>query len=141
MTRPTDEQLKKLGASLREINPSTLQQDPDEGHVRWFLGDAGTELFVWNHDQKAPHHIQLVFARVSVEWSESRGLVTGTFSSGGSTSGGRYDTYLMHVGTYADPEVCAAALSLLAASPLDESVRKALEVPLTDAMAKVSSPG
>ncbi|MFL5319503.1 MAG: hypothetical protein ACJ790_07585 [Myxococcaceae bacterium] len=136
MNRPTDEQLQKLGASMREINPSTLQQDPEEGNVRWFLGDNGTELFVWNQEQKPPHHIQLVFARVSVEWSDNRGLVTGTFSSGSSTSGGRYDAYLMHVGTYADPEVCAAALILLQASPIEESVRKALEAPLTEAMAK-----
>ena len=115
MSRPSEELLAKLGASVREINPSTLQQDPEDGDVRWFLGDNGTELFVWTHPGKPPHHIQLVFARVSVEWSEQRGLVTGTFTAGSSTSGGRYDAYLMHVGNVADPEVCLAAVSLLAA--------------------------
>lgn len=141
MNRPTDEQLQRLGASLREINPATLQQDPEEGKVRWFLGDGGTELFVWSHDDKPPHHLQLVFARVSVEWSDLRGLVTGTFASGASTSGGRYDAYLMHVGTFADPEVCQAALTLLKASPLDEQVRSALERPLTEALAKAPPRG
>lgn len=126
MSRPSDETLHKLGASLREISPETLQQDPDDGNIRWFLGDNGTELFVWSRDGEGPHHIQLVFARVSVEWSDKRGVVTGTFQATSSTSGGRYDAYLMQVGNVADPEVCVAAVILLEASSLTEDVKTSL---------------
>ncbi len=115
MSRPTDEQLRRLGASLREIDPATLHQDPAEGPVRWFQGEGGTEITAWVDEVGVPRHIQLVFARASVEWS-GKGLVTGAFDARSSTAGGRYDPYLLRVGTGADREVCEAALLLLGAA-------------------------
>jgi len=124
--RPTDEQLRLLGGTLREIDPSMLQSDPDEGNVRWFLGDNGTEIFAWTHGDQPPHHIQLVFARVSVEWNDKTGLMTGTFNTAAATSGGRYDPYLLTVGQNVDPEVCRAALALLSTAKIDAKVTSAL---------------
>ena len=133
MIRPTDSQLASLGASLREIDPTTLMPDDEGAPVRWYLGDAGTELFAWIHGQSPPHHVQLVFSRVSVEWSVKDGLTTGTFQTGSSTAGGRYDPYLLTVGQRVDTEVARAALTLLRASKVDpvlmEPLVKALESP------------
>ena len=125
MMRPTDENLRKWGASLREIDPSMLAED-EEGPVRWFLGDNGTELFVWALPGHPPHHIQLVFARVSVEWELKKGLATGRFSSNVSTMGGRYDPYLLNVAHSVDPEVCRAALTLLSEARIDPTVLSTL---------------
>jgi hypothetical protein len=115
MKRPSDDELRRWGASMREIDPDSLQQEPDGGTVRWFLGEAGTEAFVWSFPGQAAHHIQLVFCRVTVEWSTTGGLATGTFRNAATTAGGRYDPYLMTVGRDADPEVCQAANVLLSA--------------------------
>ena len=38
MIAPSPAQLEAWGASLREIDPSLLQEDPESGPVRWFLG-------------------------------------------------------------------------------------------------------
>ena len=122
MIRPTDEQLQHLGASMREIDPSSLQPDEDGERIRWFLGEHGTELFSWALEGKPPHHLQLIFSRVSVEWSVPKGLVTGTFSSVVATAGGRYDAYLLTVGASADVEVCQAALILLRAAQVASGV-------------------
>lgn len=131
MSRPSDDLLRKWGASLREIDPSMLAEN-DEGPIRWFLGDNGTELFVWALPGQPPHHLQLVFARVSVEWEAKRGLATGSFSSQASTMGGRYDPYLLNVAHVIDPEVCRAALTLLNEAKIDPAVLttlvRALEV-------------
>lgn len=134
--KPTDEQLAQWGASLREIDPESLIPDEDGGKVRWFLGDNGTELFCWAVGEAPPHHLQLVFARVSVEWSVSRGLVTGTFKSGGTSSGGRYDPYLLSVGQQIDTEVCDLALALLKCSALAQAVISPLITALEQAAAK-----
>lgn len=134
--RPSDDQLRSMGGTLREIDPSTLQSDPDEGAVRWFLGDNGTEIFAWTHDSDAPHHIQLVFARVSVEWNQETGLMTGTFNASSSTVGGRYDPYLLTVGRQVDPEVCRAALQLLSNTSIDAKVVQ----PLAKALEEVINP-
>ncbi len=122
MTRPTDEQLRRMGGSLREIDPGALVPDDDGSNVRWFLGDGATELFTWTHAGKPPHHIQLVFARVSAQWDERSGLSTGTFQGEPSTAGGRFDPYLVTMATRIDPDVCRAALTLLQASPLSSEV-------------------
>jgi hypothetical protein len=116
MRPPTEAQLAAWGASLREIDPSTLQHDPEEGPVRWFLGEGGCELFAWLDAAGLAHHIQLVFARVSVEWSREEGLRTGSFMAGAATAGGRYDGYVLQPGLRVDPAVCHAALQLLASS-------------------------
>ena len=81
-----------------------------------------------------PHHLQLVFARVSVEWSTQRGLITGTFKTGSTSSGGRYDPYLLSVGQQIDPEVCASARKLLERSVVDAKVT----APLVQALAHAS---
>ncbi len=134
--RPSDEQLQKWGASLREIDPSALQPDEDEdgGAVRWFLGDGGTEIFAWSKEAAPPHHVQLVFARVSVEWSTRDGLKTGAFAGGSSTAGGRYDPYLLTVGARADAEVCRAALVLINSSPIDQLVKAAIQKALEESL-------
>ncbi len=116
---PTPEQLELWGASLREIDPGSLVPDEDGATVHWYLGDNGTEVFAWTHAGQAPHHVQLVFARVSVEWSVDLGLITGTFQSGSSTSGGRYDPYMLSVGQQVDAEVCRYALMLLQKATID----------------------
>lgn len=134
--RPSDDQLRVMGGTLREIDPSALQADPDDGAVRWFLGDNGTEIFAWVHGGETPHHIQLVFARVSVEWSQKAGLMTGTFSAAAATAGGRFDPYLLTVGKHVDPEVCRAALRLLSAANIDAKVVQ----PLAQALEQVISP-
>lgn len=134
--RPSDEQLRNMGGTLREIDPSTLQSDPDEGAVRWFLGDNGTEIFAWTRGAEPPHHIQLVFARVSVEWNQKTGLMTGTFNTGSSTAGGRYDPYLLNLESHVDPDVCRAALRLLSAASIDVRVVQ----PLSQALEQVLNP-
>ena len=117
--KPTAEQIEQWGLSLRQIDPQSLLPDEEGATVCWYLGDNGTELFVWTHPGKPPHHVQLVFARVSVEWSVEHGLSTGTFKSGSSTSGGRYDPYLLSVGQQVDEEVCEFALQLLRKTSVD----------------------
>jgi hypothetical protein len=135
LSKPSDEQLQKIGQSLREIDPTTLIPDEEGARVRWFLGDNGTEIFAWNHGPAPAHHIQMVFSRVSVEWVAQTGLTTGTFATGSSTAGGRYDPYLLTVGSNIDPEVCRAALVLLGTTKIDEAVSgpliKALEAALS----------
>jgi hypothetical protein len=136
MKRPSDDQLQRLGKSLREIDPSNLQQEPDAGRVRWFLGEGGTELFAWMHEDAAsPHHVQLVFAEVSVEWVQGRGLVTGRFHANAAIAGGRYDPYLMAEGVSVDPDVCRAAITLLRASPIEhrllQPLNRAMELALS----------
>ena len=121
--RPSDDALARLGRSLREIDPSTLQDDPELGPVRWWMGEGGTELFAWGPRGEPPRHLQLVFAKVSLDWSHEDGLKTGAFqASGPATAGGRYDPYYMHLGPHADPDVCRAAAVLLQASAVDASV-------------------
>jgi hypothetical protein len=129
---PTPEQLQQWGASMREIDPSSLNKDEDGASVRWFLGDNGTELFAWCHGANPPHHLQLVFARVSVEWEDKRGLMTGAFKGGSSTAGGRYDPYLLSTGAQANTEVSQSALTLLKAS----KVPAELIAPLVGALEK-----
>ena len=140
MSRPTEENLRKWGASLREIDPSMLAED-DEGPVRWFLGDNATELFVWVIPGQPPHHIQLVFARVSVEWEMKKGLSTGSFSSNVSTMGGRYDPYLLNVAHAVDPEVCRAALTLLGEARVDSNVVATLVRALEGAVGSLGAVG
>ena len=139
MSAPTDDQLCALGASLREIDPTTLLPDDEGSKVHWFLGDNGTELFVWVRGGASAHHVQLVFARVSAEWDQKAGLVTGTFQAGSSTAGGRYDPYLLTVGQNVDAEVCRAALRLLRSAKIDLGVAgpmiTALELALEPAKA------
>lgn len=132
---PTADQLQQWGASLREIDPSSLNKDEDGALVRWFLGDNGTELFAWCHEAGPPHHLQLVFARVSVEWEGQRGLTTGSFKAGSSTAGGRYDPYLLSTGAQTNAEVCRSALALLKAS----KVPAELLSPLLAALEKAAS--
>lgn len=131
-SRPTPENLKVWGASLREIDPSSLVQD-DGLRVRWYLGDNATELYAWTQPDGRPDHLQLVFSRVSVEWSDKKGLTTGTFQSGGSMAGGRYDPYLLSVGKEVDLDVCEAAVTLLRASAIDVALCK----PMLEALTKV----
>src|SRR5215207_2151140 len=97
MSRPSDELLRRLGRSLREIDPTSLQQEQGEDPVRWFLGDGGTELFAWGAPGAPPRHLQLVFCRVSLEWTREEGLRTGSFDAGAAVSGGRYDPYLLRL--------------------------------------------
>lgn len=123
MSTPSDDALRKLGASLREIDSSALQADEEEGAVRWFLGETGTELFAWTREGPHPEHVQLVFARTQLEWTQAQGLATRRFRSGGSTAGGRYDAYLLGPTEGLDLELCAQALALLSASPVPEVVR------------------
>ena len=98
MSKPTADMLKTWGASLREIDPKSLVQDDEGLKVRWYLGDNATELYAWIKPDGSADHMQLVFSRVSVEWSTKKGLTTGTFQSGSSTAGGRYDPYLLATG-------------------------------------------
>lgn len=135
--RPSDEQLRRLGSTLREIDPAALQSDAEDGKVRWFLGDGGTEIFVWAHPGQPAHHIQLVFARVSVEWSRKSGLRTGNFSAVAATAGGRYDPYLLQLGISADPEVCRAALVLLGETKLDTQVVGPMVDALQEALSRL----
>jgi hypothetical protein len=131
--KPTDDQLAQWGVSMREIDPSSLIPDEDGARVQWYLGDNGTELFAWSHGEAAPHHLQLVFARVSVEWSQQRGLITGTFKAGSTSSGGRYDPYLLSVGQQIDPEVCESAWKLLETTRIDDTVIAPLVAALVQA--------
>lgn len=132
MSRPSQEELRRLGQSLREIDPKMLHADPTEGPVRWFLGEQGTEITAWVNAEGAPHHMQLVFWRVSVEWTPTS-LSTGTFASKGTTAGGRYDPYLLSVSGGVDPEVCVAAQEVLGASDIDAKIRDPLLASLAKA--------
>ncbi len=131
MSAPGKDVLERLGASLREIDPGSLQADADGSEVHWFLGEDGTELFAWRHPGKPTHHVQLVFARVSVEWDTQKGLATGKFPSTSAIAGGRYDAYVLTLASTVDVEVCRAALTLLARSTVDREfsgpLRAALE--------------
>jgi hypothetical protein len=106
-----------LGASLREIDPSALQSDPDEGDLRWFQGDQGTELFTWARLQGVDH-AQLVLDDQTVDWSERTGVSTGHLALGIAPLGGRYDRYVVRPERRQDLHICRAALTLLRASPL-----------------------
>lgn len=134
MIAPNQDLLQRLGRSLREIDPSMLHPDPEEGPVRWFQGEGGTEITAWTDADGKPHHVQLVFTRVSVEWSVARGLLTGAFDKKGSTAGGRYDPYLLQVGAGVDPDVCRAALILIEASDISADVREPLRTALIRAL-------
>lgn len=136
MSKPTPEQLKAWGASMREIDPSSLMHD-DGLEVRWFLGDNATELYCWMRADGQPDHMQLVFSRVSIEWSDQKGLTTGTFQAAGSMAGGRYDPYLLSVGKEVDLEVCEAAIVLLQSST---AVDAAIAKPMIDALSAVLKP-
>lgn len=135
MSKPTADMLKTWGASLREIDPKSLVQDDEGLKVRWYLGDNATELYAWIHPDGTPDHMQLVFSRVSVEWSTKKGLTTGTFQSGSSTAGGRYDPYLLATGKEVDVEVCEAAKVLLSSSPIEA----VLLSPILAALAKIKA--
>jgi|GEM_PF-2427072 len=137
MTFPAEDTLRRLGKSLREIDPGALQEDPDEGAVRWFLGETGTELFAWTRAGPHPDHVQLVFARVQLEWTLTQGLVTRRFRSGGSTAGGRYDAYLLTPSERLDLDVCEGALTLLRASAVPEEVRGPLVQALERAVPRI----
>jgi hypothetical protein len=133
MSKPTADMLKTWGASLREIDPKSLVQDDEGLKVRWYLGDNATELYAWTQPDGTADHMQLVFSRVSVEWSTKKGLTTGTFQSGSSTAGGRYDPYLLATGKEVDVEVCQAAMTLLVSSPIEPALLK----PILDALKKI----
>jgi hypothetical protein len=133
MSKPTPEMLKTWGASMREIDPKSLVQDDEGLKVRWYLGDSATELYAWTNPDGTPDHMQLVFAHVSVEWSTKKGLRTGTFQSGSSTAGGRYDPYLLSIGKEVDLEVCESAATLLGAMPVPSE----LVQPMIAALEKV----
>jgi hypothetical protein len=135
MSKPTPEVLKQWGASMREIDPSSLVHD-DGLKVRWYLGDNATELYCWIKPDGTADHLQLVFHKVSVEWSNTKGLTTGTFQSGASMAGGRYDPYLLSVGKEVDVEVCEAALTLLQSSNIDAGLYK----PMIEALTKLVKP-
>ncbi len=126
MIRLSEEGLQKLGRSLREIDPSTLQHDPEEGRVRWFQGEGATELTLWVDEEGRTRHAELIFSRVQIEWGESGQLTSGTFTNQSSTAGGRYDTYVLEVTGRLDEEVARAALTLLEASSVDRSVTEPL---------------
>ncbi len=132
MSAPLDEQLRAWGKSLREIDPSMLSHEHAQT-VRWFQGEGGTELFVWSEEGRIVH-VQLVFARTSIEWIAQKGLQTGTFARGGAIAGGRYDPYLLRVEGDVDVAVARSALTLLEAAPLEaaivEPLRKALKAAL-----------
>ena len=137
--RPDDEQLRRLGRSLREIDPSSVQQVQGEDPVRWFLGEAGTELFVWGPPGGSPCHLQLVFSRVSLEWTREQGLRTGRFEPGVAISGGRYDPYLLRLGPSVDAQVCRAALTLLGASAISPQLLAPLREALGAALMEAGS--
>lgn len=118
MSVPSDEVLRRLGASLREIDPRTLAVNPEEGAVRWFLGDSGTELIAWTRGGSEPAHLQLTLDRLQLEWTRAKGLVIRRFKPGGSSAGGRYDGYLLGSASPVDPAIRAAAKALLLASPV-----------------------
>ncbi len=103
--------------------------------MRWYLGDNATELYAWIAPDGKPDHMQLVFSRVSVEWSH-KGLTTGTFHAGSSTIGGRYDPYLLAIGKEIDADVCDAAAMLLQSSAIDLPLIQ----PMLDALLKVRVP-
>lgn len=132
--RASDHHLGRLAASLREIDPSTLQSDPEEGEVRWFSGDEGCELFIWKRPGEPPRHYQLVFSRVSVEWASEGGLHTGAFEGRGATLGGRYDPYLFATQPTLDLETCEAARRLLAATSLEPALLAPLMAALDEAL-------
>jgi hypothetical protein len=117
----TDHELRRLGASLREIDPLALQSDPTEGRPRWFQGDRGVELFAWSRFGRVDH-AQLILGRTSVEWSERSGLSVGQLSDTCAPLGGRYDAYLVFPSDRLDPLLCRAALHVLRASPLAAEV-------------------
>jgi hypothetical protein len=114
--KSSDQELQDLGKSLREIDPSALQTDADDGSLRWFQGERGVELFAWARPDGVDH-AQLVIRDRTVEWSRHRGLSTAELSVGGASLGGRYDPYLVRAAGI-DAELCRAALVLLEASPL-----------------------
>jgi len=115
---PSRARFEVFGRSLREIDPRTLAADPEDGPVRWFLGEGGCEVFVWLDAGGAAHHAQLVLGQVTLEWSPQRGLSTSSFVGGGSMLGGRHDGYLLRDGTRDEGGVVAAAHSFLQASPV-----------------------
>ena len=138
MIPPDDAELERRGKSLREIDPSSLAPDEDGSQVRWFLGEATTELFAWMRGG-LPHHLQLVFGRFSIEWDESSGLQMGGFAAHAATAGGRYDSYLLTEWSAVDAEICRAALVLLRAS----GEAQVLAAPLVSALESgtIRSPG
>jgi hypothetical protein len=139
----TVRELQALGSSLREIDPSALQSDPDEGDLRWFQGEQGTELFIWARLQGVDH-VQLVLQDQTVDWNERTGVSTGHLSLGAAPLGGRYDRYVVQPARGQDLTLCRAALTLLQASPLAaeaaERFVRALAVLLDEPLAPPAIP-
>jgi hypothetical protein len=139
MNLPPVETLAQLGKTMREIDPSALQHDDEEGPVRWFLGDSGTELFAWGGSDSAPaKHLQLIVARMQVEWTERTGLTAAPFRQAGTSMGGRYDTYLLGRDRALDRQLIEGARALLDSAnipaPLVAPMRSALEQALLQLM-------
>ncbi len=133
---PSEETLRRLGRSLREISASALKREGER--VRWFQGEAGTELVLWLSSERAevegPHHAQLVFARTQVEWDEGGRVTAGHFGGESSTAGGRYDAYVLRESQALDRQVAQAALVLLSAAEVDPDVTRRLCAALRQAL-------
>lgn len=131
---PSPARFQAWGQGLREIDPSTLAADPEDGPVRWFLGEGGCEVFVWLDADGASNHAQLVLGPVTLDWSRQRGLSTSSFVDGGSILGGRHDGYLLRDGTRDDGGVVVAAYSLLLGAQVGRDVFEPILASLRDAL-------
>jgi len=82
-----------IGASLQEINASTLQNRDPGLRLRWFQGDEGAQIFLWQTLNGGTVKEEYYFLDYLITWDNVKHLLqTGRISdSGGKAGFGRID--------------------------------------------------
>lgn len=116
-----------LGLSMREIDPSHLQEGTDK-KLRWFHGINDTNLFVWIDSGRGDIvQLQLVFLDHVVEWRTGGGVRTGRVKSDGveNPKPSWVKSELMDLDVMRDKSAFDQARVLISSSRIDPEVKKA----------------
>lgn len=115
-----------LGLSLREIDPSHLQEEKEKG-LRWFHGINETNLFSWfDSDRGVVVQQQLVFLDQVIEWRDGEKVKTGKIKDDrpGMAKLGWVKSELMEFDPNPNPGLLDQAKALLVSSKIDPQVKK-----------------
>ncbi|MFN0118716.1 MAG: hypothetical protein ACKVQC_10570 [Elusimicrobiota bacterium] len=117
---------KIVGQSLREIDPTALQQKPGQA-LRWFQGVNETHLFIWfDQQQQTPKEIQLVFMNNVFEWDHVQGIKTGKIKEDliGEAQRSWVRSELIEMDSQLSKDLLKSAKSLISSSTLEGSIKK-----------------